>query len=146
MASTSKRDTLRPRNVQKSYRYACGAEAPLSTRLRERTKTTKTSRGKKAVKLTNTESLFYTTSGARLPSGVISGVIFLLFISLMNYLVVQWMPRWWRDCNLYNLQHKFNLWFLHRLQTQGWYWSYWFRMPSLFLEERWVCTLCMFSS
>jgi hypothetical protein len=120
MASTSKRDTLRPRNVQKSYKYACGAKAPLSTRLREHTKTTKTSRGKKAIKLTDTESLFYTTTGARLPSGVVSGVIFLLFISLTNYLVVQWVPRWWRGCNLYNLRHKFNLLFLHRLQTQGW--------------------------
>ncbi|KAF8797533.1 hypothetical protein BYT27DRAFT_7323634, partial [Phlegmacium glaucopus] len=70
MATTSKRDTLRPRNVQKSYKFACGAEAPPSNCLRECTKTTKTSRGKKALKLTNTESLFYTTTGARLPSGV----------------------------------------------------------------------------
>ena len=145
MASTSKRDTLRPRNIQKSYKYACGAEAPTSTCLREWTKNTKTSRGKKAVKLTNTASLFYTTTGARLPSGVVSGVIFLLFVLLMNYLVVQRMPRWWRGCNLYNLQHKFNLLFLHRLQTRGWHWSHWFWMPSLFFEKRSVCTLCVFA-
>ena len=138
--------TLRTRNVQTSYKFACGAEAPPSDCLHELTKITKTSRGKKALKLTNTDpSLFYTTTGARLPSGVVSGFIFLLFISLKNYLVVQWMPRWWRGCNLYNLQHKFNLLFLHWLQTQGWHWSYWFWMSSLFLEKRSVCTLCMFA-
>ena len=115
MTSTSKCDTLWPRNVHVSYKYACGAEAALSTHFHECTKPTKTSRGKKAIKFTNTESLFYTTSGARLPSGVVSGVIFLLFILLMNYLVVQWMSRWRQGHNLCDLQHKFDLLFLHKL-------------------------------
>ena len=101
--ASSKRDTLRPRNVQISYKNACGAEAPPSTLLRERTETKKTSRGKKALKFTNTESLFYTNTGARLPSGVVSNISFLLFILLINYLVVQWMPRWWQGSHLYNL-------------------------------------------
>jgi hypothetical protein len=87
--ASSKRDTLRPRNAQISYKNACGAPAP-RTSLRERSSnTTKHSRGKKALKITNTESLFYTNSGDRLPSGIVSCVIFLLFILLINYVVVQ---------------------------------------------------------
>ena len=90
MDSTSRCATLRKRNVQISYKYACGAEAPPSTLLQECIKTTKTSRGRKGMKLTksNTEGLSYTNTGARLPSGAVSAIFFLLIISLMNYLVV----------------------------------------------------------
>lgn len=67
--------SLRPRNVQISYKGACGAPAPRSSLLHEHSNTTKHSRGEKAFKITNTESLFYTNAGDRLPSGVVSGVI-----------------------------------------------------------------------
>lgn len=80
---------LRARTAQISYKNTCGATAPRSSLLQERSNTTKYSRGKKAAKITNTESLFYTNTGDRLPSGVVSGVIFFLIISLINYLVVQ---------------------------------------------------------
>jgi len=76
--ASSKRDGLRPRNAQISYRNPCGAPAPQTSLLHKRSNTTKSSRGKKALKITNTESLFYTNTGDRLPSGVVSGVIFYL--------------------------------------------------------------------
>ena len=75
--ASSKRDGLRARNPQISYRNACGAPAP-RTSLHKHSNTTKSSRGKKALKITNTESLFYTNKGDRLPPGVVSGVIFYL--------------------------------------------------------------------
>ena len=81
MTSTSKVNTLRPRNVQVSYKNACGATAPQSSILRERSNTTKYSRGKKALRFTNTESLFYTNSGDRLPSGAVSSVIYCHLLS-----------------------------------------------------------------
>ena len=83
--ASSKRDGLRTRNTQISYRNACGAPAP---RTSLHSNTTKSSLGKKALKITNMESLFYTNNGDRLPPGVVSGVIFILS-PLMNYLVVQ---------------------------------------------------------
>lgn len=86
MAST-KHSTLRPRNIQISYKNACGAPAPQSSLLKNSSNSTKNSRGKKALKITNTESLFYTHAGDRISSGVVSHFFFFfLFFSLIIYL------------------------------------------------------------
>jgi hypothetical protein len=72
-----------------SYINMCGAPAP-------RTSLPKTpsnnSRGKKVAKFTSSDRLLFTTAGDRLPSIVVSGLILFLFLSLMNYSVVRWMP------------------------------------------------------
>jgi hypothetical protein len=42
------------------------------------------------LKFTSSDHLLFTTAGDRLPSIVVSGLILFLFLSLMNYSVVQW--------------------------------------------------------
>ena len=103
MASSQPR-TLRKRNVRVSYKNTCGSPAP-RTSLQGRSNTsialsTKVKTGSKPV---HTGTLLYTVTGDRITQGSVSGVISQLFFSLMNYLVVQWLPRWRKHCNLYNM-------------------------------------------
>ena len=86
--------TLRPRNIKKSYKNTCGAPAPRTSLLQEHsnTTTTKSTKGKKAAKPANTETLLYTTSGNRLPLGAVSSIVFPFIYLTINDPVVQQLP------------------------------------------------------
>ena len=98
----------------------CGAPAPWTSLPKPCSNINKESRGKKAAKLTSSNHLLFTTAGDRLPSMVVSGLILIIFLSLMNYSVVQWMPWWWRACTLYNLWMQGHLLRLDHVWNQRW--------------------------
>ena len=87
--------TLQPRtaNIKKSYKNTCGSPAPRTSLLQlEEHSTTgmiKSTKGKKAPKPNNTDTLVYTITGDRLPVRTVSIIIFPSIYLTSHDLVVQ---------------------------------------------------------